>query len=84
MRQTTANLQPAQFGFGTGNAYVTINRREFFPKTGWWWRGYNPEGPSGKTVAVLKFTDLTGKPIALFINYPVHAVVIGLFAGELL
>jgi hypothetical protein len=77
VRQAKANLQPAQFGFGTGKAYVNINRREFFPKNGWWWLGYNPEGPSDKTVAVLKFTDTAGKPIALFINYPVHAVVMG-------
>lgn len=77
VRRAKANLRPAQFGFGTGKAYVNINRREFFPKMGWWWLGYNPEGPSDKTVAVLKFTDLAGKPIALFINYPVHAVVMG-------
>jgi len=77
VRQAKANLRPAQFGFGTGRAYVNINRREFFPKMGWWWLGYNPEGPSDKTVAVLKFTDLAGKPIALFINYAVHAVVMG-------
>ena len=77
VRRAKANLQPAQFGFGTGKAYVNINRREFFPKTGWWWLGYNPDGPSDKTVAVLKFADLAGKPIALFINYPVHAVVMG-------
>jgi neutral ceramidase len=77
VRQAKANLQPAQFGFGTGRAYVNINRREFFPKNGWWWLGYNPEGPSDKTVAVVKFTDMAGKPIAFFINYPVHAVVMG-------
>jgi len=77
VRQAKANLQPAQFGFGTGKAYVNINRREFFPKAGWWWLGYNPDGPSDKTVAVLKFTDMSGKPIAFFINYPVHAVVMG-------
>ena len=77
VRQAKANLQPAQFGFGTGKAYVNINRREFFLKNGWWWLGYNPEGPSDKTVAVLKFTDMAGKPIAFFINYPVHAVVMG-------
>lgn len=77
VRQAKANLQPAQFGFGTGNAYVNINRREFFPQMGWWWLGYNAEGPSDKTLAVLKFSDLSGKPIALFINYPVHAVVMG-------
>jgi len=77
VRQAQANLRPAQAGFGTGKAYVNMNRRESFPKEGWWWLGYNPEGPSDKTVAVLKFTDLSGKPIALFINYPVHAVVMG-------
>ncbi len=77
LRQAKANLRPAQVGFGTGMAYVNMNRREPFPKEGWWWLGYNPEGPSDKTVAVLKFTDLSGKPIALFINYPVHAVVMG-------
>jgi hypothetical protein len=77
VRQAKANLQSAQFGFGTGMAYVNINRRELYPKEGWWWLGYNPDGPSDKTVAVLKFTDLTGKPIAFLINYPVHAVVMG-------
>jgi len=77
VRQAKANLRPAQFGFGTGKAYVNINRREYFPKVGWWWLGYNPEGPSDKTVAVLKFTDMAGRPIAFFINYPVHAVVMG-------
>ena len=77
VRQAKANLRPGQFGFGTGKAYVNINRRELFPKMGWWWLGYNPDGPSDKTLAVLKFADLTGKPIALFINYPVHAVVMG-------
>jgi hypothetical protein len=77
VREAQANLRPAQLGFGTGTAYVNINRRELFPQDGWWWLGYNPEGPSDKTVAVLKFTDLSGKPIALFINYPVHAVVMG-------
>jgi neutral ceramidase len=77
VRQAKANLQPARFGFGTGTAYVNINRREFFPKDGWWWLGYNPEGPSDKTLSVLKFESLTGKPIALFINYAVHGVVMG-------
>ena len=77
VRQAKASLQPAQFGFGTGKAYVNINRREYFPENGWWWLGYNPDGPSDKTVAILKFTDMAGKPIAFFINYPVHAVVMG-------
>lgn len=74
--QANANLQPARFGYGTGKAYININRREQFPNGGWW-LGYNPNGPSDKTVWVLKFETLTGKPIAFFINYSVHGVVMG-------
>ena len=76
VKQAKANLQPARFGLGTGTAYVNINRRERFPD-GEWDLGYNPEGPSDKTVAVLKFETLAGKPIALLINYAVHGVVMG-------
>jgi Neutral/alkaline non-lysosomal ceramidase, N-terminal len=76
VKQAKANLQPARFGFGTGTAYVNINRRERFPDSEWN-LGYNPDGPSDKTVAVLKFESLAGKPIALFINYAVHGVVMG-------
>lgn len=76
VRQAKAKLQPARVGTGTGRAYVNINRREYSPDRGWV-LGYNPEGPSDKTVAVVKFEALSGKPIALLINYPVHAVVMG-------
>ena len=76
VRQAKANLQPAQFGVGTHKADVNINRREFYPEKGWW-LGQNPDGPSDKTVAVLKFADLSGHPIALFINYAVHCVIMG-------
>src|SRR5262245_24553761 len=76
IRQAKAHLQPATIGIGTGRAYVNINRREYSPDTGWW-LGYNPEGPSDKTVTVVRFDALSGKPIAVLINYPVHAVVMG-------
>jgi len=69
-------LQPARFGLGTGTAYVNINRREPVPGRGLW-LGYNEDGPSDKTVTVLRFDDLAGKPIAFWINYAVHAVVMG-------
>jgi hypothetical protein len=76
VRQAKANLQPATIGIGTGSAHVNINRREYSPERGWW-LGYNPEGPSHKTVTVMRVDALSGKPIALFINYPVHVVVMG-------
>jgi hypothetical protein len=37
--------------------------------------GYDPKGPSDKTVWVLKFESLHGEPIALFFDYPVHSNV---------
>src|SRR5690242_11443052 len=76
VEQAQNNLQPARFGFGVGRAYVNVNRRELFPEVGWW-LGYNPDGPSDKIVTVLKFESLSGQPIALFINYGVHGVVMG-------
>lgn len=76
VKEAKANLQPAKFGWGTGEAYVNINRRERFPNGGWW-LGYNPKGPSDKTDAILKFTTLSGKPIAIFMNYSVHGTVMG-------
>ncbi len=76
VRRAKAQLQPARFGIGRTTAYVNINRREFSPGRGWW-LGFNEEGVSDKTVTVLRFEDLNGKPIALWINYGVHAVVMG-------
>jgi hypothetical protein len=76
IRQAKASLQPARIGIGTGRADVNVNRREYSPDRGWW-LGYNPEGPSDKTVSVMRFDALSGKPIAVFINYPVHVVVMG-------
>jgi hypothetical protein len=76
VRRAKAQLQPARFGIGTAKAHVNVNRREFSPARGWW-LGYNDEGPSDKTVTVLRFEDLTGRPIAFWINYPVHVVVMG-------
>ncbi|MGH9434790.1 MAG: neutral/alkaline non-lysosomal ceramidase N-terminal domain-containing protein [Terriglobia bacterium] len=80
VREAKANLQPAQFGYGTGKCYININRREAYPKgspDGAYWLGYNPNGPSDKTVSVLKFENLARKPIAIFINYSVHGTVMG-------
>src|SRR2546429_9546875 len=70
IRKARENLQPAKIGIETGKAYVNINRREYSPDTGWW-LGYNPEGPSNKTVTVIRFDAPSGKPIALLINYEI-------------
>lgn len=76
VRKAKAQLQPARFGVGSTLAYVNVNRREFSAGRGWW-LGFNEKGPSDKTVTVIRFEDLAGKPIAFWINYGVHAVVMG-------
>jgi len=76
IRLAKSRLQPARFGYGAGTAYVNVNRRELTPARGWW-LGYNENGGSDKVVHVLRFEDLTGKPIAFLINYAVHVVVMG-------
>jgi neutral ceramidase len=76
VREAQAKLQPARIGMGTGLAYVNMNRREPTPD-GRWKLGHNPDMPSDKSVAVVKFETLAGDPIALYINYAVHGVVMG-------
>jgi hypothetical protein len=70
-------LQPARIGYGTGVSYVNINRNIIDRKTNKWWEGPNYEGPSDKTVAVIKFETANGEPIAVYLNYACHAVVTG-------
>jgi hypothetical protein len=68
---------PARVGYGTGVSYLNVNRNIIDPKTRRWWEGPNYEGPSDKTVAVIKFETAAGEPIAVYYNYAMHAVIAG-------
>ncbi len=70
-------LAPARIGFGTGVSYINVNRNIIDPKTKRWWEGPNYDGPSDKTVAVIKFETQSGEPIAVYYNYAMHAVTVG-------
>jgi neutral ceramidase len=70
-------LQPARMGYGTGVSYINVNRNIIDRKTNKWWEGANYDGPSDKTVAVIKFETTDGEPIAVYYNYACHAVVTG-------
>ena len=52
----------ARVGYGTGESHINVNRQIIDPKTNRWWEGPNREGPSDKTVAVLKFETLAARP----------------------
>jgi len=77
VRRAQQRLTPARMGYGTGESYINVNRQITDPRTGKWWEGPNREGPSDKTVAVLKFESLSGEPLAVYYNYAVHGVIAG-------
>jgi hypothetical protein len=76
VKQALGRLVPARAGAGSGRASVNMNRRARMAE-GDWWLGYNPDGPSDKTVAVIKIESAKGEPIALLTNYAVHGTVMG-------
>ena len=80
VRQAKARLQPARAGFGTGFCYLNVNRDAIDPKTRRWTQAPNLDGPSDKTVAVLKFDAPSGEPIAVYMTYAMHPVS-GFLAG---
>lgn len=74
VRQAKAKLEPARMGFGTGFSYLNVNRDAVDPETHLWTQAPNLDGPSDKTVAVLKFETPAGAPIAVYIDYAMHPV----------
>jgi neutral ceramidase len=77
IKEAAGKLQPARIGYGTGVSYINVQRDIINRQTNKWWEGSNYDGPSDKTVAVVKFESLTGEPIAVYFNYACHAVVTG-------
>ncbi|HWI87582.1 MAG TPA: neutral/alkaline non-lysosomal ceramidase N-terminal domain-containing protein [Sphingomonas sp.] len=77
VRQARRASRPARMAYGVGVSYINVNRNLIDPVTHRWWEGPNYDGPSDKTVAVVRFESLTGEPIAIYYNYAVHGVVTG-------
>lgn len=73
VKQAKDKLQPARISYNTGLSYLNINRDVIDPVTRLWSQGPNYEGPSDKTVAVIRFSDYSGNPIAVYYNYAMHA-----------
>jgi len=74
VREAKAKLQPARMGFDAGASYLNVNRDAIHPQTRLWYQGPNLDGPSEKTVAVLKFETASGELIAVYMNYAMHAI----------
>ena len=74
VEEAKSRLQPARMAFGTGMAYLNVNRDAIQPATHLWTQGPNMLAASDKTVAVLKFETPTGVPIAVYVNYAMHPI----------
>jgi neutral ceramidase len=74
VREAKSKLQPARMGFATGATYLNVNRDAIHPETRLWYQGPNLDGPSDKTVAVIEFETPSGEPIAVYVNYAMHAI----------
>jgi neutral ceramidase len=77
LRDAASRLQPARMAFGSGQSWINVNRNIIDPENRRWWEGPNYDGPSDKTVAVLRLETLAGDPIAVYYNYAVHPVITG-------
>lgn len=81
--QAVSSLGEAKLGWGTGTCDVNINRDVETPHG--WGRGLNPDGPSNKTMSVLRVEGVNGALKGFWINYGVspHALgSAGMEAGE--
>ncbi len=76
------NMVPAVMGYAYGTSEINVNRVAFYEvadaegnvrtELG---TGNNVNRPADRTLFVMRFADLEGRPIAFFVNYPVHNTV---------
>ena len=71
VRNARAQMMPAHIAYGQALAWVNINNGEQAGLN----TGYDPQGPSDKTLAVVNVTKLDGSPLAILLNYATHAEV---------
>ncbi len=77
LKEASDQMVPAKVGYGSGVSYLNVKRDLFDAERGTWWEGPDYDGKSDKTVAVIYFESMDGKPIATYFNYAMHAVISG-------
>lgn len=68
------NMKPVRWGYGEGRSYLNVNR-DLPNNDGYFTQGEYFDGPSDKTLAVLKLVDDNGNLVAAVLNYCAHAVM---------
>lgn len=81
-KEAVASLRPARIGSGRGESYLNVNRNQHYlvraedgKEYDLMGLGADPLGEVDHSVFVLKMESLAGEPIALFVNYAMHNVV---------
>jgi hypothetical protein len=81
--EAIGTMRPARMGYAFDRSYVNVNRNQDYVHTDDHGRlrtecnlGVNPEGPVDHTLFVMKLEDLESRPLAFFMNYPVHNCVL--------
>ena len=75
-KKALENMIPAVMGVSTTESMVGINRRQY-TKSGGVGLGQNPFGIYDKTMTVVAFKDLSGKPILNIVHYGCHPTSAG-------
>lgn len=73
-RMAVAGMQPARVGAGYGTCATCNTNRNILTGDGWW-LGSGEEEPCDKSVAVIRFEGLDGKPIAVLFVYNAQSSV---------
>ncbi len=71
VKAALAALAPARISHGRGQAPVNTNNGEAAGVAG----GFDPDGPSDKSLDIVRLTDRAGNPLALLVNYASHGEV---------
>jgi len=69
-------LEPARLGIGYGIAMANINRRAR-DEEGPTFLGLNPDGPTDRTIGLIRLEHQDGRILALIANYAIHGTVLG-------
>jgi hypothetical protein len=68
------NLEKVRLAAGSGTSEINVNRRCRTPE-GMRVSGRNRQGPVDRTVRVLRFDDLSEKPLAVLVHYSCHPTI---------
>ncbi|MCD7956415.1 MAG: hypothetical protein LUG93_11845 [Lachnospiraceae bacterium] len=72
-KDAAEQLRPARLGVGSGECGIVASRD--IELDDGWWVGTNGDGPTDRTLTVLRLNDLEGRPIALISHFAIQSSV---------